>query len=241
MTHSFKELRVHKEDGKITSHLEELSLDNLGAGDVLIKASYSSINYKDALGSQVQAKFKEKFPLVAGIDVSGEVIESQDGNLKPGDKVLVTGCGLGENQDGGYSELVRVPKEWVIKIPDSLSLREAMVFGTAGFTAGLCIHRMMENQQHPDMGPIVVTGASGGVGSLSIPMLKKLGLKSQQFLAKTEQYGLLEDLGASEICSLDELAPGQRPLESVRFGGAIDNLGGASLEGLLRHTELWET
>ena len=236
---SFKALRVYNEEGIVSNRVETIKLEDLGAGEVVIKSAYSSINYKDALGATGVGKILKSFPLNAGIDVSGQVISSDDPKFKEGDKVLVTGCGLGEVHDGGYSEVVRVPSSWVVPLPDSLSLREAMIYGTAGFTAGLCVNRLKHNGMVPGKGPVVVTGASGGVGSLAVSMLAKQGFEVIAVSGKEAQYDRLKELGASQVVSIDQLELGKSPLGKGRFGGAIDNVGGAVLEGILSHVNLW--
>ncbi len=238
MNNTFKGLRVYNEDGRIFSKVDDLTLEQLSPGEVIIKGAYSSINYKDALGATGKGKIQKSFPLVAGVDVSGTVVSSQDPKIKIGSSVLVTGCGLGETHDGGFSEYIRVPASWVVPLPEGLSLREAMILGTAGFTAGLCLHRLLQNDQSPEMGPVVVTGASGGVGCFAIQLLHSMGFSVIAVSGKPDKYEFLKSLGAQEVLSLQELQLGSRPLESVRFGGAIDNLGGASLEGIVRHTQL---
>ena len=235
----FKAYRILKagtgEDGGVT----ELSLGDLSQGEVVIDAEYSGLNYKDALAVTGKGKILRKFPINAGIDVAGVVRESAASDIKVGTKVLVTGCGFGEKHDGGYSQVVRVPKEWVVPIPDTLSTKEAMIYGTAGFTAGLCIYRLQQNNQQPSKGPIVVTGASGGVGMFAVSMLASSGFSVLAVTGKPEQADRLKALGANEVLPPDELGLGQRPLESVKFGGAVDNVGGEMLEGLIRHTNLW--
>jgi NADPH2:quinone reductase len=235
----FKAFRATKNNGDQQVGLTTMSLAELDAGDVVIEARYSSINYKDALGATGEGKIYRKYPINGGIDVAGVVAASERPDFAVGDPVLVTGCGLGESQDGGYAEYVRVPADWVIPCPEGLSLEEAMIFGTAGFTAGLCLHRLLVNDQTPDKGPIVVTGASGGVGSLAIPLLVKQGFEVIAVTGKAEAHDHLRSLGAHRICSVAELELGQRPLEKAKFGGAIDNVGGPVLEGLIRHTNLW--
>lgn len=235
----FKALKVYDSDGKIWNQVESMGLEDLDDGDVLIKSAFSSVNYKDALGATGAGRILKKFPLVAGIDVSGTVVTSSHPAFKEGDQVLVTGCGLGESHHGGYSEFVRVPGAWVVPLPETLSLKEAMILGTAGFTAGLCIQRLEQNGQQPDKGPIVVTGASGGVGSLGVSMLAAKGYEVIAVSEKPEQYPRLKAIGASTVTNIEGLALGSKALEAARFGGAIDNVGGAVLEGLLRHTKLW--
>lgn len=235
---SFRALRVLK-DGVGQSQLVDMELDQLAPGNVLIEAAWSSINYKDALAITGQGKILKQFPSNPGIDVAGIVKESNDARYPVGASVLVTGCGLGENQDGGLSQYVRVPADWVIPLPPALSARDAMIYGTAGFTVGICLHRLLLNDQTPDKGPMVVTGASGGVGSLAVAMLSKLGFEVIAVSGKPEQKQKLLDLGAAQVLSPEALELGAKPLEKTRFGGAIDNVGGSLLEGILRHVNLW--
>lgn len=235
----FRALRVYNEDGVVSNRIESLSLDDLSKGNLVIRSAYSSVNYKDALGATGVGKILKTFPLNAGIDVAGTVVSSESIKYKEGDKVLVTGCGLGEEHDGGYSEYVRVPSSWAVPLPDNLSLRESMIYGTAGFTAGLCLHRLRHNGVMPEMGPVVVTGASGGVGSLSVNLLSNAGFEVIAVSGKEDQYDKLKSLGASKVVSVEGLELGSRPLEKARYAGAIDNVGGEVLEGLIRHTHLW--
>lgn len=236
---SFKAYRVFEEDGRVTGRLVSLHLDELDAGEVVIHSAYSSVNFKDALGATGRGKILKRFPMNGGIDVSGRVLVSASPRFKPGDEVVVTGCGLGENHDGGYSEVVRVPADWVVPLPSGLTLEEAMIFGTAGFTAALCVHRLQMNDQTPTKGPIVVTGASGGVGSMAVSMLASQGFEVIAVTGKTEQHGFLRELGAAQVCGVEDLKLGNRPLESARFGGAIDNVGGDVLAGLIPAINLW--
>ncbi len=235
---TFRALRVLKE-GVNQSQLISMEVDQLAPGNVLIEAAWSSINYKDALAITGRGKILKRFPSNPGIDVAGVVKQSDDRRYPVGMPVLVTGCGLGENQDGGLAQYVRVPADWVIPLPEHLSARDAMIYGTAGFTVGICLHRLLLNDQTPDKGPMVVTGASGGVGSLAVAMLAKLGFEVIAVSGKDDQKDRLRELGAPRVLRPEELELGQKPLESVRFGGAIDNVGGPLLEGILRHVNLW--
>src|SRR5215468_2579866 len=171
----FKAFRIHSEGGKVAGRFEELGLEDLAPGDVVIRVTHSGINYKDALAATGAGKILRKYPLVGGVDLAGVVEHSDDARYKPGDRVLVTGCDLSETRDGGYAELARVPGDSVIPIPSGLDERSAMAIGTAGFTAALAIHRMQANGQTPALGPVLVTGATGGVGSLAIDMLSARG------------------------------------------------------------------
>ncbi|MBK7843877.1 MAG: YhdH/YhfP family quinone oxidoreductase [Bdellovibrionales bacterium] len=236
---SFSCYRISSLGGKIQGRLESCQIDELSPGEVIIKAHYSSINYKDALAATGKGKILRKFPLIGGIDVSGEVIASEDHQFGIGQLVLVTGCGLGEVSDGGYSEYVRVPGAWVVPLSVGLTPKEAMILGTAGFTAGLCLSRLEANGQKPDMGPILVTGASGGVGVTAIQILSQVGYEVIAVSGKQEATDLLKSLGAKEVISPSELKLGNRPLETARWAGAIDNVGGSLLSRLLGHINLW--
>jgi acrylyl-CoA reductase (NADPH) len=235
----FKALRVYSEDGQVQARLEQLAVDELSAGTVLIRASYSSINFKDALAVTGKGKIMRRFPLIAGVDVAGTVAASEDSRFSAGDEVLVTGCGLGEEHDGGFSELVRIPAEWVIKLPKGLSQREAMQLGTAGFTAGLALERLERNGTHPASGPVLVTGATGGVGSLAVDMLNKAGYSVTALTGKAEQREYLTSIGADEVLIADELDLGKRPLERAQWGAAVDNVGGEVLTWITRTTRPW--
>jgi putative YhdH/YhfP family quinone oxidoreductase len=200
-----------------------------------VAAEWSSVNYKDALAGTGQGRILRRFPLVGGIDVAGRVVASTDPAFREGDAVLATGCGLSETRDGGYSRYVRLESRWTIPLPAGLTLRESMVLGTAGFTAGLALHRMLDNRQSPDMGPLCVTGATGGVGSLAIDIFTRAGFEVHAISGKPDQHGYLRAIGAREVHGRDALAT-TRPLESARFGGGLDNVGGPMLASLLAQT-----
>lgn len=231
---SFRALRVHQVDGKIVPRLETLTLDDLSPGDVVIRGEYSSINYKDALATTGKGRILRRFPLVAGVDIAGTVVSSGDPRLKPGDLVAAHGCGMSETHDGGFAEYARVPADWVNKLPPGIDARTAMGLGTAGFTAALAIHRMEQMGQVPEMGPIAVTGATGGVGSVAVALLSGLGFQVTAVTSKTTADDYLKSLGASEIFHLKGKELGTKPLEKVLWGGAVDNLGGATLAWLTR-------
>ncbi|WP_149193827.1 YhdH/YhfP family quinone oxidoreductase [Luteimonas suaedae] len=232
---TFRAFRIHNDDAGYRSGIEDVSLDELAPGEVVIKAAYSSVNYKDALAGTGQGKILRRFPLVGGIDVAGHVVASSDKAFKEGDAVLVTGCGLSETRDGGYSEYVRLESRWVIPLPDGLDLRESMIVGTAGFTAALALLRMSENRQTPDLGPLAVTGATGGVGSLAVDIFSSAGYQVHAISGKPEHAGYLRAIGADAVLGRDALATA-RPMESVRFGGGLDNVGGPMLTSLLAQT-----
>jgi acrylyl-CoA reductase (NADPH) len=235
----FKAFRIHSEGGKIAARFEELGLNDLSPGDVVIRVTHSGINYKDALAATGAGKILRRYPLVGGIDFAGVVESSTDPRYKPGTAVLVTGCGLSETHDGGYAQFARVPGDWVIPMPPGLDAFTAMALGTAGFTAALAIHRMEQNGQEPAGGPIAVTGASGGVGSIAIDMLSARGYRVVAVSGKAEAVPYLKELGASEVLLRKDLDFGSRPLENARFGGAIDNLGGDTLTWLTRTVDFW--
>ncbi|KFN50868.1 YhdH/YhfP family quinone oxidoreductase [Arenimonas composti] len=230
---AFRAFRIHA-DGGHRAGLETLSLDDLSPGEVVIRAAWSSVNYKDALAGTGSGRILRRSPLVGGIDVAGHVLASTDPRFREGDAVLCTGSGLSETRDGGYSEIVRLPAEWTIPLPAGLDLREAMVLGTAGFTAGLSLLRMEQNGQTPEAGPIVVTGASGGVGSLALAILSRAGYEAHAISGKPEHADWLRRLGAREVLPRDTLADATRPLETARWAGAIDNVGDATLAALTR-------
>lgn len=236
---TFLACRVYKNGSDVVHRLEQMSVDNLGDGEVVIDVHYSGVNYKDALGATGRGAILKQFPLNAGIDLAGIVESSSDPRFKIGDEVLVNGCGLGENHDGGLAEKARVPADWVMHVPNGLSMIDCMTLGTAGFTAALAIYRMQQNNQTPDKGPVVVTGASGGVGSIAVDMLSTLGFEVIALSGREQHYGYLSNLGAKEVCSVDHLSLGNRPLEKGRFGGVIDNVGGQLLSELIAHTNLW--
>lgn len=239
MADRFKAYRIHNEDGKIVPRYEELGLDDLAEGEVVIRNEFSSINYKDALAATGAGKILRRFPLVGGIDLAGTVESSADARYKPGDKVLVTGCGLGEEHDGGYAEYARVRGDWVIPLPRGFTTERAMGIGTAGFTAALAIHRMEHNGTRPDGGPVVVTGATGGVGSFAVNMLAGRGYEVTAVTGKAEAEEYLRHLGAADILLRQDIDYGKRPLESIRWQAAVDNVGGEMLTWLTRTTGWW--
>lgn len=231
----FQAFRIHSDVGGHRSGIEAISLDDLNAGEVVIKTAYSSVNYKDALAGTGEGRILRRFPLVGGIDVAGHVVVSTDRSFKEGDAVLVTGSGLSETRDGGYAEYARLETKWVVPLPRGLDLREAMIFGTAGFTAALALLRMVENRQTPGLGPLAVTGSTGGVGSLAVAIFRKAGFDVHAISGKAQHAAYLSSLGASAILGRDALAT-TRPMESTRFGGGLDNVGGPMLASLLAQT-----
>ncbi|MDH3768830.1 MAG: oxidoreductase, partial [Gammaproteobacteria bacterium] len=237
MNESFNALRIHLDDKTIVSRFETITLDELCDGDVVIRIQHSSINFKDALAATGAGRILRRYPLVGGIDLAGIVESSRDSRYAVGDPVLVTGCGLSETQDGGYAEFARVPGDCVIPMPEGYDSWHAMCLGTAGFTAALAIHRMEHNGQSPDNGPVVVTGASGGVGSLAVDMLAGRGYEVVAISGKTDAHDYLRELGAARVLARDDIAYGSKPLEQTLWAGAIDNVGGEMLTWLTRTTD----
>ncbi|HSD27485.1 MAG TPA: YhdH/YhfP family quinone oxidoreductase [Vicinamibacteria bacterium] len=231
--------RLFEEGGAVRPRLVDMSPEDLSPGEVVLRVLWSGVNYKDALAVTGRGKILKRFPLNAGIDAAGIVESSADARFRPGDSVLVNGMGLGESHDGGFAELVRVPADWVVPLPAGLTLRESMTLGTAGFTAGLAISRMELNGQSPGKGEVVVTGATGGVGSAAVSMLAGRGYRVLAVSGRPEHHAYLRRLGAAEVKTPAELDLGSRPLEAARFGGVVDNVGGELLAGLLRHVSLW--
>jgi acrylyl-CoA reductase (NADPH) len=236
---SFRAFRIHQEGGKIVSRMETIGLDALSDGEVVVKVGYSTINYKDALAATGAGKILRRYPLVGGIDLAGEVVSSSDSAFAPGQKVLVTGSGLSETNDGGYAEYARVKSDAVVPIPAGLDEFQAMAIGTAGYTAALAIHRMEQNGQQPAAGEIVVTGATGGVGSLAIDMLAGRGYRVVAVTGKSSSSEYLQQLGAGRVLLRETIDFGSRPMEEAQFAGAIDNVGGEMLTWLTRTMNFW--
>ena len=231
---SFRAYRINEEDGNIVAGFQELSIDDLTEGNVVVRVSHSTINYKDALAATGSARILRRYPLNGGIDLAGVVVSSEDTEFQPGTEVLVNGCGLSETVDGGYSKYARVDSKSLVVIPDGMSAVEVMQIGTAGYTAALAIHRMEQNGQSPDQGPVVVTGATGGVGSVAIDMLTGRGYEAIAVTGKATEEAYLREIGASRILLRDQIDLGKRPMEKAQWGGAIDNLGGDYLTWLTR-------
>ncbi len=231
---SFRAFRIDQDNDRIVAGFCELSLDDLTAGEVVIKVSHSTINYKDALAATGAGKILRTYPLVGGIDLAGTVVSSEDERLEPGTVVLVNGCGLSETVDGGYAEYARVKSDSVVPVPAGMTAAQAMQIGTAGYTAALAIQRMEQNNQLPENGPIVVTGATGGVGSIAVDMLDSRDYEVVALTGKAEQAEYLKSIGAHEVLLRGEVDLGKRPMEKARWGGAIDNLGGDVLTWLTR-------
>ena len=230
----FKAYRVFEDGGKIQGRLVETGLQDLAAGEVVARVAYSGVNYKDALAATGAGRIMRRLPLIGGIDFAGTVVESSDPRCAAGDEILVTGFGLGEGHDGGFAEYARVPADWVVPLPRGLDLREAMAIGTAGFTAALSVVEMERNGLTAARGPVVVTGATGGVGSLAVQCLAAGGYRVTASTRKADAHEFLRALGASEVAAAAAARPDPRPLEKATWAGAVDPVGGDTLAWLTR-------
>ena len=233
MSDTFKALVLTQEDGKTVSNIKQLSNDDLPEGDVLLAVDYSSLNYKDGLAITGKGKIVRQWPLVPGIDLAGTVLESDSTDYAVGDRVVLTGWSVGEKYWGGYSQRQRVQSKWLVPLPEGLDSKQAMAIGTAGFTAMLCIMTLEEAGVTPDKGTVLVTGASGGVGSVAVAILAKLGYTVAAVSAKPEADDFLRGLGASEILTREEMSEKPRPLEGQRWAGAVDVVGTTTLARVL--------
>lgn len=231
----FRAFRVHKDDDGFRSGIEQLSISDLPEGEVTISVHYSSVNYKDGLACIPEGKIVNSYPFIPGIDLTGVVIESRDDRFQPGDLVLCTGYGLGVTHEGGYAEIARVPADWLVSLPVGLTPLEAMAIGTAGFTAALSVWRLLTNGLTPDRGPVLVTGATGGVGSMAVAILGKLGYKVTAATGKMDETEKLIRLGAGSVISREEVAQGSRGiLGKEQWAAVIDPVGGATTGELLK-------
>lgn len=232
---TFRAYRIFDENGRSQGRLVELALADLDPGEVLVRVHYSGVNYKDALAATGAGKVIRRFPCVGGVDLAGVVESSSDARFSAGDAVLATGYDLGVAHDGGFAEYARVPADWVVPLPQGLSLFEAMALGTAGFTAALAIHRLEQNELTPDAGRVIVTGATGGVSGLAIQMLAQRGYHVVAMTGKEEESAYLHGLGAREVLLRGTVElNGTRPLEKAQWAGALDAVGGATLAWLTR-------
>lgn len=230
---------VTKDDrGQFQGTVVEKSLADLPDGDVLVRVTYSSLNYKDALSATGHPGVTRRFPHVPGIDAVGSVVESRSPQWRPGDEVIVTSYDLGQNTWGGYAQYIRVPAAWLVRLPSGMTHRQSMVLGTAGLTAGLCLLALTEHGVSADRGEVVVSGASGGVGSLAVALLAKAGFKTVASTGKPEAHYLLHQLGAVRVVGREELDDAsQKPLLPVKWAGAVDTVGGRTLATVLRATD----
>ncbi len=234
----FKSIVVEEVEGSYCQSLIEKTISELPIGDVTIKVAYTGLNYKDALSFRGHKGITKKYPHTPGIDASGVIAESSSLKFKVGDKVLVTGYDLGMNTSGGFQEYIRVPSEWVVDLPENLSLKQAMIYGTAGFTSALAIHRIQQTGIKPSSGKILVTGATGGVGIVAVALLSNLGYEVEASTGKPEYTELLKEIGAVNILSRDEVLDNtNRPLLQRRWIGVIENVGGNTLNSVIKQVE----
>ena len=240
MNISYKALYVTETPDGFHRSVTSLNTDQLPQNDVLIKVHFSSLNYKDALSATGNKGVTRKYPFTPGIDAAGVVAGSKSDLFKPGDNVLVTGYDLGMNTPGGFGQYISVPAKWVVPLPGNLSLTESMIFGTAGFTAGLSLHRLETNGLSPEKGSVLVTGATGGVGSLAVMLLKKAGYKIVAVTRKDDKTGYLKSIGAEEVISTDEfIDDSSKPMIKGSFAGVVDTVGGKTLETALKSLSPW--
>lgn len=239
-TDEFRHFLVTRtEDGQLRHGVETTSLEQLPPGDTVIRVEWSSLNYKDALAARAHPGVAGELPHVPGIDAAGTIESSEDARYQPGDNVLVTGYELGAPVWGGWSEYIRVPSEWVVPLPESLSTRDAMVIGTAGFTAAQCLQEIQQRGVTPDDGPVVVTGATGGVGCFAVKLLAHNGYEVHAVTGKADAAKKLKSLGATEVFGRDALDDNpKRPLLTARWAGGIDTVGGNMLVALLKSTKI---
>ncbi|QYF83628.1 acryloyl-CoA reductase [Brevibacterium sp. PAMC21349] len=234
MIQQFDALVVNKQDDQFTVNIQQLSLDDLPQGEVLIRVHYSGVNYKDSLAAIPNGNIVSSYPIVPGIDMAGVVVSSEDSRFKEGDEVIATSYGIGVSQSGGYSQFARVPAEWIVPLPDGLTMKEAMIIGTAGFTAALSVLRLEENNLTPGQGSVLVTGATGGVGSFAVSILSKLGYSVEASTGKESEHGYLKAIGASTIVSREDVYDGKlRALGKQKWSGAVDPVGGEPLASVL--------
>ncbi len=231
---SFNIFRIHEREGKTVAGFEQAQLEDLDAGEVVVKVAYSSVNYKDALAGTGAGKVIRRFPCVGGIDLSGTVVESSDARFAKGDAVIATSFDLGVSHDGGYAEYARLPADWLVRAPRGMSLKHAMVIGTAGYTAALGVARMEHNGLAPQNGPVIVNGATGGVGSVAIDILAQRGYRVTALTGKDNESDYLRRIGASEVMLRSSIDVAKiRPLDKALWAGGVDNLGGDTLAWML--------
>ncbi|WP_153723095.1 NADPH:quinone oxidoreductase family protein [Sporosarcina cascadiensis] len=238
MAQSFKALTVDKQGDDFSVEVRKLLLDDLPEGDTVIRVHYSGINYKDSLASIPDGNIVQNYPMVPGIDLAGVVVSSTDQRFKEGDEVIATSYEIGVSHFGGYSEYARVKADWVVPLPSGLSLKEAMIIGTAGFTAALSVQRLEDNNLSPGKGKVLVTGATGGVGSFAVSFLSKLGYDVEASTGKQNEHAYLDSLGAKSIVSREEVYDGKiRALGKQKWAAAVDPVGGEPLASLLSQIE----
>lgn len=234
MIEPFKALVVEKQDDRFSMAVQKLSLHDLPEGEVLIRVRYSGINYKDSLATIPDSRIVSRYPMVPGIDLAGVVVRSEDPRFQEGDEVIATSYEIGVSHFGGYSEYARIPAKWIVPLPQGLTLKEAMIIGTAGFTAALSVQRLEENQLSPVSGKILVTGATGGVGSFAVAILSSLGYQVEASTGKVSEHDYLQALGAASIISREAVLEGKASaLGKQRWAAAVDPVGGETLAAIL--------
>jgi len=222
----FKALVLDQVDGKTMAEVKQLEVGDLPKQEALVAVEYSSLNYKDGMAVTGTGKIIREFPMVPGIDLAGKIIESGSDKYQPGDSVILTGWGVGERYWGGYTQQASAKADWLVPMPEGLDSRKAMIIGTAGFTAMLCVMTLEEAGVTPDQGPVLVTGAAGGVGSIAVLLLSTLGYEVSAVTGRESTHEYLKGLGASQILTREEMSAQARPLESQRWAGAVDTVGG---------------
>ena len=232
----YKAFFTQETDSGFSNSIENLSIDDLEENDLLIKVSYSSLNYKDALSASGNKGVTRTYPHTPGIDAVGEVVKSNSSDFKDGDKIIVTGYDLGMNTYGGFGQYISIPATWAISLPNELSEAEAMSIGTAGLTAGLCVRKLLQNDLTPDSGDVLVTGASGGVGSVAVMVLSKLGFNVVALTGKQDQVDYLESLGASSVIIRSQMEEQGKPLQKGIYQGGVDTVGGNILSNFISQT-----
>ncbi|WP_400248130.1 acryloyl-CoA reductase [Niallia sp. JL1B1071] len=234
MEKNFQAVVVDNKEGNFSVETKHVFLEDLSSGEVVIKVHYSGVNYKDGLASTPDGKIVRSFPHIPGIDLAGIVVSSEDSRFKEGDPVIATSYEIGVSHSGGYSEYARIPADWIVPLPTGLSLKEAMIIGTAGFTTALSVQRLLDNGMKPENGPVLVTGATGGVGSFGVAMLSKLGFEVVASSGKKEAEDYLTSIGASSVIGREEVYNGKvKALDKQLWAGAIDPVGGESLAAII--------
>lgn len=237
MAQTFNAIVAEKQDGKTVATLKQIGLSDLTDEDVLVDVAYSTVNYKDGLAVSGAAPICQTSPLICGIDLAGTVVESRDPAFSPGDRVLVNGYGLSERFNGGYSQKQRLKPEWLVRVPENMSLEEVMAVGTAGYTSMLCVHALQDGGVTPESGPVLVTGAAGGVGSVAVSLLSRLGYEVHASTGRIDEAGqFLRDLGASALVPRDELSRDCKPLEKELWAGVVDTVGDKTLATAIAQT-----
>lgn len=234
MEKNFQAVVVDNKDGNFSVETKQVFLEDLSSGEVVIKVHYSGVNYKDGLASTPDGKIVRSYPHIPGIDLAGTVVSSEDSRFKEGDQVIATSYEIGVSHSGGYSEYARIPADWIVPLPTGLSLKEAMIVGTAGFTAALSVQRLLDNGMKPENGPVLVTGATGGVGSFGVAMLSKLGFNVVASSGKKEAKDYLTSIGAASVIGREDVYNGKiKAMDKQLWAGAVDPVGGESLAAIL--------